>query len=232
MKRTSSESAATLKSTQANNSQNETKCCILTTFPRIVRSWIFDDGGGLPRDASRDLTRPHPYALTGCPCPCTCRKHHSLRMQGCRLSAIPRKASKTVIKAIGKALLTAALLSASGSAAQATYLTCDIPVVTGNTRHFEFTLDEGKGTVSWVDNAPHVREDGTVRQLKAIFTHDSVTWADRYWYPPNEDRFTISRVDLTITFSRIWVQDTRPPNWSGDFTRVGKCSIVDAPRKF
>lgn len=147
--------------------------------------------------------------------------------EGRRLSAVRRKRSKTMIKAIGTALIAMGLLSVPGSAAQITYLACDMPAdasIKAGAVHFEYTFDEGKGTVSEVD-----KRNGTVSQYKAIFTHDSVTWSE-LTTEVSKSSSSVSRIDLSFRWDMVWTVPGAP---MPDIHRVGKCSLVeDAARKF
>lgn len=121
-------------------------------------------------------------------------------------------------------LLMSVAVPASAVAQQLVYLSCDVPAG-GDTppthylaTHFDFTLDETNGTVSY-----YVKEAGAANVEKAIFGPNSITWVSDLTY--GKITRTISRTDLSFTTSMTMLGTSA--------RRVGQCSLVDAlKRKF
>lgn len=82
-----------------------------------------------------------------------------------------------------------------------TYLTCTVSDIT-----WQVALNENAGTVSYV------HRNGVVYE-KAVFTADSVVWETRL------GRFTISRVDLSLTHKM------------DDYVKRDTCTIAKAPSR-
>lgn len=85
------------------------------------------------------------------------------------------------------------LVFGNAAASELTYLSCDVPGKDGGQdRHFDFTLDETNGTVSF-----YVKEANAINVEKAVFGPETITWTT------NSEYFsiirTISRVDLSFT---------------------------------
>jgi hypothetical protein len=140
------------------------------------------------------------------------------------------------MKALAAAALVSATITASASTtqkasahapasapAQLIYLSCDVPAG-GNTpqthyaaTHFDFTLDEKNGTISY-----YVKEAGAANVETAIFGPDSITWVRDVGGIAHTTR-TISRVDLSfVTLIDIAGTVSRRP---------GQCSLVDASKR-
>ncbi len=91
--------------------------------------------------------------------------------------------------------LTVAALIVSFShahASQLTYLSCDIPSKDGPDRHFDFTLDEANGTVTFF-----VKDANATNVENAAFGPEEITWTKNTKYM-NLKR-SINRVDLSFT---------------------------------
>lgn len=105
-------------------------------------------------------------------------------------------------------------------AAKLTYLSCDLAGAdaSGPPRHFDFTLDEAAGTVSFV-----VKEKNATNVEKAVFGADSVTWTN-----------DLGLVVLTRTISRSDLSIVEETVIGGDKTvNRGTCSLTKPKaRKF
>lgn len=114
-----------------------------------------------------------------------------------------------------------AMLAANTSlASQLVYLSCDLPPSEGTpATHFDFTLDEQNGTVSY-----YVKAANATNKEKAVFGPEAITWTNNMGLGSKIGR-TISRTDLNF------VQET---DIAGIQRRqVGTCSLVTpAKRKF
>jgi hypothetical protein len=126
-----------------------------------------------------------------------------------------------MIKVIGLAL-AAALLSVPTFGAQITYVSCDLPATEASlASHFDFTLDEQRGTVSYF-----VKDAEATNVEKAVFGPDAVTWTIEL--PLGKITRKISRIDLSFVEDLDLETIGMPVNH-----RVGKCSLVDpSSRKF
>ncbi|MGO8934295.1 MAG: hypothetical protein ACLPLZ_08325 [Terracidiphilus sp.] len=113
----------------------------------------------------------------------------------------------------------AMLLTPGCFASQLVYLSCDLPADKDTeASHFDFTLDEENGTVSFFVEAANA-----TNTEKAIFGPETITWTNNGDY--STIARTISRVDLSF------VEDTDIAGIKEH--RVGKCSVVTPPsRKF
>jgi hypothetical protein len=116
-------------------------------------------------------------------------------------------------------IAVAMLLAQTCSASQLTYLSCDLPADKDTeASHFDFTLDEQSGTVSFF-----VKGANATNTENAVFGPEKITWT-------NNSQFfaltrTISRIDLSFTEDSD-IADIKKH-------RVGKCSLVAPPaRKF
>jgi hypothetical protein len=100
------------------------------------------------------------------------------------------------------------------------YLSCDISSPEGKpNRHFDFTLDEQNGTVSY-----YVKEANAMNKEKALFGSDSVTWTNDIGGVISTKR-TINRTDLSFSEIVVVAGNRREEK--------GTCSVVKAPeRKF
>lgn len=123
---------------------------------------------------------------------------------------------------INKIFAIVAILSANASAAsELVYLSCDLPAHEGvPATHFDFTLDEQNGTVSYF-----VKEANVTNKEKAVFGPNAITWANQLSLGSTIAR-TISRTDLSFN------QKTEIP---GVVNRqeTGACELVTpSKRKF
>lgn len=106
---------------------------------------------------------------------------------------------KSVLGAVlATALISTPSLAETGSI---TYLNCSL-----NGNPWEVSLNEEAGRVSYVHS------NGVVYE-QAVFTADSVVWESRI------GRFTISRVDLSLTFTM------------GENVTRGECTMTQAPNR-
>jgi len=99
-------------------------------------------------------------------------------------------------------LMTAAIAVSASAPPQLVYLSCDVPAG-GDTpdthypaTHFDFTLDEQNGTVSF-----YVKEAGAGNVEKAVFGPDSITWVKDMSF--RQLTRTISRTNLTFVTSLV-----------------------------
>ncbi len=121
-------------------------------------------------------------------------------------------------------LMTAAIAVSASAPPQLVYLSCDVPAG-GDTpdthypaTHFDFTLDEQNGTVSF-----YVKEAGAGNVEKAVFGPDSITWVKDMSF--RQLTRTISRTNLTFVTSLTLLGKVD--------RREGHCSVVDtSKRKF
>lgn len=111
-----------------------------------------------------------------------------------------------------------ALFANTSVASQLIYLSCDLPAQDDSpVAHFDFTLDEQNGTVSY-----YVKEANASNKEKAVFGPGSITWVNNMAYGTKLSR-TISRTDLSF------VQETVI---AGNQTRrVGVCSLVSPEKR-
>ena len=117
-------------------------------------------------------------------------------------------------------LVVACFVTCNSFASQLVYLSCDLPPHDGTpATHFDFTLDEQNGTVSY-----NVKEANATNKEKAVFGPEAITWTNNMALGSKISR-TISRTDLSF------VQET---DIAGIQRRqVGKCSLIThAKRKF
>ncbi|MFA5627186.1 MAG: hypothetical protein WC965_06905 [Thiohalomonadaceae bacterium] len=125
------------------------------------------------------------------------------------------------MKAIKFFAVAAVLATNSAVASELVYLSCDLPARDGiSATHFDFTLDEKNGTVSYF-----VREANATNKEKAVFGPNAITWANQLSLGSTITR-TISRTDLSFT------QKTEIP---GVVNRqeAGTCELVTpSERKF
>lgn len=124
------------------------------------------------------------------------------------------------MKRLAITLIWGALLSASVCHAEKlVYLSCELVDPDGKDHsHFDFTLDEQNGTVSYF-----VKAANALNKPKAVFGPDKVTWSE------DTQHFkitrSIDRVSLTMTQETMIGGKT--------FHSEGKCSITTPPeRKF
>lgn len=124
-------------------------------------------------------------------------------------------------RTIAASALLSALVANSSFASQLVYLSCDLPTHDGApSTHFDFTLDEENGTVSYFVKAANV-----TNKEKAVFGPNAITWATQLSLGSTITR-TISRTDLSFT------QNTEIP---GVVNRqeAGTCELVTpSKRKF
>lgn len=126
------------------------------------------------------------------------------------------------MKPFALALVCGAALSASMCHAQKlVYLSCDAVSSDGKyPMHFDFTLDEQNGTVSYF-----VKAANALNKPQAVFGADKVTWSE-------DDRYvkrtrSINRVTLVFT------QDDILSLTGALFHSEGQCSLKTPPeRKF
>jgi hypothetical protein len=81
-----------------------------------------------------------------------------------------------------------AIASSNVFAANLTYLSCDI----SDGRHFDFTLDESNGTVTF-----YIKKANVTNTEKAAFGPEAITWSNNIGY--SKVTRIISRVDLSFT---------------------------------
>lgn len=93
------------------------------------------------------------------------------------------------------AVAVATMLAANvGSASELVYLSCELPAHDGiPATHFDFTLDEQNGTVSYA-----VKEANVTNKEKAVFGPNAITWSSQLSLGTTVTR-TISRTDLSFT---------------------------------
>lgn len=121
------------------------------------------------------------------------------------------------------AICLAVLVGLSSSACRAqqklVYLSCDVPPHAGNpANHFDFTLDEENGTVTFF-----VQQANKLNKEKAVFGPDTVTWTTDLTF--GHLTRTINRVTLAYT-DELVVGASKSQD-------VGTCKVVAAPeRKF
>ena len=115
------------------------------------------------------------------------------------------------------------LLSLPATIAQAqtkiVYLSCEVSSPEGKpSRHFDFTLNEFSGTVSY-----YVREANSVNIEQAVFGPTSVVWSTKSDYIQTAriiDRTTLSFTELVAVLANVRKE-------------TGTCQIVSPPeRKF
>jgi hypothetical protein len=124
------------------------------------------------------------------------------------------------IPTLAVAVATMFAANVSG-ASELVYLSCELPAHDGiPATHFDFTLDEQNGTVSYV-----VKEANATNKEKAVFGPNAITWTNQLSLGSTVTR-TISRTDLSFT------QKTEIP---GVVNRqeAGMCELVKpSQRKF
>lgn len=121
----------------------------------------------------------------------------------------------------GLAILCAAMLSAPLCRAQKlVYLSCELVTSDGKIHsHFDFTLDEQNGTVSYF-----VKEASASNKRQAVFGPDKVTWSEDSQYLKTTR--SIDRVNLTFTEVMTFVNNST-------LRSQGQCTITAPPeRKF
>ena len=149
------------------------------------------------------------------------------------------------MKSIARIAIVILLASVSASA-QVTYLSCDVAPQTVTWQddshkvarfdpiHFDFTLDEGKGTISWFGGADgwFDGEPSSANQHKAVFTYDKVNWfvPISLFSSGEGESWVISRTDLSINSSMLLKVGDQV---FLDLHRQGRCLIKDpATKKF
>jgi len=117
-------------------------------------------------------------------------------------------------------VLFVALASTGHAQQKLVYLSCDVPSEPDKrAEHFDFTLDEANGTVSYF-----VTEANALNKEKAVFSADTVTWTVDLSYGSSITRM-ISRV--TLKFEEVvLIANHRSIS-------EGTCKVVTPPeRKF
>jgi hypothetical protein len=114
--------------------------------------------------------------------------------------------------------LFAELSSGWGHAQKLAYLSCTVPATQEReAEHFDFTLDEQNGTVSFfVDKANALNKE------KAVFGPDTVQWTTTLPFDSFMTR-TISRVTLTFTEDSVLAGIREH--------YVGSCKVVMPPKR-
>jgi len=103
--------------------------------------------------------------------------------------------------------------------AKVVYLSCDLSSADGKpSRHFDFTLDESKGTISY-----YVPEANNVIIEQAVFGPDTVIWAMN-----DPSLRTTGRLDRTnLSYIQLLAIGSKVEK------RTGSCKVITPPdRKF
>lgn len=124
------------------------------------------------------------------------------------------------MKKIAFLAVIAALASNISFASQLVYLSCDLPAQDQvPATHFDFTLDEQNGTVSY-----YVKQANATNKEKAVFGPEVITWTNNMALGSKVSR-TISRTNLSF------VQETEIAGIGR--RQAGTCSLVTpTERKF